>query len=527
MQVLSVWKCRMRVANEATWNINNLRMEGIMSTNALDFVGDAAKAFIEMPAALFIDGRWSHDAAAHVLPIIDPASGQEIGQIQEADGDAVAAAVVAARRAFEGTWRRIGPAARERLLHSLADEIERDAETLADLLTADMGAPRTAARNFEVVKTIEVFRYFAGFPTKIGGRTIDIGPEMGGGEFFTYTTAEPVGVVGAIIPWNAPLMITAWKLAPALAAGCTVVVKPSEDASLAVLRLAELVRRAGFPDGVLNVLSGRGETTGEALLRNPGIDKFAFTGSTAVGRRVHEYAVERSVRVGLELGGKSPVIVLPGTNLESAVSGIAMGAFANAGQICVSGSRVFVHRSLEDELQQRLASFASSLKLGHGFDPQTQIGPIVSSRQLARVQSYAATGAKQGRVLAGGSSPRREGFFFEPTVIGDLPTDSPLLHEEIFGPVITLESYEDAEEVVARTNAMSHGLAAYVWGRDHDRIQSLAARLRVGTVFVNTPGFPPAAVPTGGFRESGVGRDLGAEGLAGYLETKAVIARIG
>jgi len=497
------------------------------NSNALDYVGKEARSFIEGPHGFFINGTWSHDQANEEIPIVDPASAQQIGALSDAKADVVAAAVTAAKQAFLGAWRTIGPLAREQLLHRLADEIERDAENLADLLSADMGAPRAAARHFEVQKTIEVFRYFAGFPTKISGRTIDIGPEMRGQEFFSYTALEPVGVVGIIIPWNAPLMIAAWKLAPALAAGCTVVVKPSEDASLAVLRLAELVRRVGFPAGVVNVVSGRGDTAGEALLSNLNIDKFAFTGSTAVGRRVHESAVQRTVRVGLELGGKSPVIVLPDTDLDTSLGGIAMGGFANSGQVCVSGSRVFVHRSLERELKERLASFAASLKIGHGFDPDTQIGPLVSESQLARVQGYMAAGVAQGSLLAGGKAIERDGFFFEPTVLADLPTDSSLLHEEIFGPVITVETYDDAADVVAKTNAGSHGLAAYLWGREHSRIQSLAARLRVGTVFINTPGFPPAGVPTGGFRESGVGRDLGEEGLTGYLETKAVIARIG
>ncbi|QRM22897.1 aldehyde dehydrogenase family protein [Burkholderia pseudomallei] len=488
-------------------------------------LGRDAAEFLAEPLGHFIDGGFVHSDRAALFPAIDPASGQECASLEDAAPSTVDMAVEAARRAFNRGWGDSEPDDRQKLLMTLADLVQQDAGTLADLLTADVGALRSAAFHFEVGNTIRTFRYFAGLATKIGGRTIRTS-NSAHQEFFAYTVPEPVGVVAIIVPWNAPLMITAWKMAAALAAGCTVVIKPSEDGSLAVCRLAHLVRRAGFPSGVVNVVCGRGQTTGDALLKNSDIDKVAFTGSLAVGRLIYRTAANRIARVGLELGGKSPAIVLPCADLDAAVSGIAMGAFANAGQTCVAGSRVIVHRSKYTEFTGKLVQYAKSLKVGHGFDPESQMGPLISDVQRSRVMRFISIGQEDGRVLVGGNPVERPGYFVEPTVICDLDPHSALLTEEIFGPVITVEAYDHLEEVVTNANESKYGLAAYVWGTSHSAIQRLAKNLRVGTVFVNTPGFPPANVPTGGYRQSGVGRDLGIESLSGYLETKSVISRL-
>lgn len=493
-------------------------------------VGDETRAFLKCRKGQFIGGDWRFNDGAADLPVIDSATEIQISTLKEATAADVAAAVEAANAAFDtgSPWRRCGPHERERLLHALANAIVEDAEVLADLISAELGAPRTAARFFEVEKSAEALRYYAGFPTKISGRTIDVGPELGGGEFFCYTVDEPVGVVGAIIPWNAPLLISTWKLGPALAAGCTIVLKPSEEASLVVLRLAELIKKVGFPDGVVNVIVGRGETVGNTLLAQPGIDKFAFTGSTSVGKHIHKVAADRMVRLGLELGGKSPVIVLDDVDIDAAAPGIAMGIFVNSGQVCVAGSRVFAHRSIAKELSDKVAAFAKALKVGNGFASDTQIGPLVSKTQFRRVLDYIELGKQGGaRVLAGGASPAGAGYYISPTVLIDLPPASRLLTEEIFGPVMTIEPFDDVSEIVARTNAADYGLAAYIWGTNHGKIQKVARDLRVGTVYINTTHFPPVGVPTGGFRQSGVGRDLGLAGLNGFLESKSVIARIG
>jgi acyl-CoA reductase-like NAD-dependent aldehyde dehydrogenase len=496
---------------------------------SIQLIGAAARAFIEGHGKQFIGGLWT-GARGEELPVIDPATEVQIATLHEAGATEVEEAVNAAKAAFatNSPWRRCGPQERERLLNALADTMEKDADVLADLISAEVGAPRAAARSFEVEKAIQVIRYFAGFPTKISGRTLDMGPDMGGAQFHSYTAQEPVGVVAAIIPWNAPLMLAAWKLGPALAAGCTLVIKPSELASLVVLRLIELTRQVGFPPGVINVVVGRGHTVGESLVAHPGVDKIAFTGSVAVGKQIHRIAGDRMLRLSLELGGKSPVIVMDDVDLDVAVPGIAMGTFANSGQVCVAGTRVFAHRKIADALRDKLAGFAASLNVGSGLEPQTQIGPVISKRQFDRVTGYIEQGLRDGgQVVAGGLSPFEKGYFIAPTILEGLPADSRLLCEEIFGPVMTLETFDDPFEVVERTNAGVYGLAAVIWGRSHAKIQRIARDLRVGAVFINTPPLMSAGVPTGGFRQSGIGRDLGFEGLQGYLETKSVIARIG
>ena len=490
-------------------------------------LGSATRNFISECSGQFIEGEWSSQEGCAQIPVIEPAMDLLMTHLNEASSEQVDAAVTAAKSAFQlnSPWRSMGPTERERIIHAFADAIEQDAELLSELITLELGAPINAARFFEVNKAVETFRYFAGFPTKITGDVINVdsGPEQEA--YFAYTNSEPVGVVCAIVPWNAPLMIAAWKLAPALAAGCTVVMKPSEEASLVALRLAQLAVQAGIPKGVFNVVVGRGETVGESLLNNTGIDKYTFTGSVSTGKRIHQAASERMVRLSLELGGKSPVIVNHDADLAQAIPGVAMGAFANSGQVCVAGSKVFVHEDILASFVEGVVAFAQSLQIGSGFEAETQIGPVVSKRQLASIQNYISEAKSEGAQVYEVDLPKLDGFFVAPTIISDLPADSRLLSEEIFGPVMTIQSFRDSSDLVNEANASTYGLAAMVWSDSQKSIQTLCRDLRVGTIFVNTPAFPPANVPTGGFRESGVGRDLGAAGIAGYLETKSIISR--
>ena len=503
-------------------------MNELTKITALDLVGQTARDFITNNPGLFINGAWVASKGNDTADVIDPATASVIGQTVRGTAEDVNDAVAAAKAAFgtQSPWRKCGPQERERLIHKLADAIEADGETLADLIAADLGLPRGAALGFEVTKVVQTFRYYAGYPTKITGETIDIGPDMMDGEFFTYTTHEPVGVVGAIIPWNAPLLIASWKMAPALAAGCTIVMKPAEDASLVVLRLAELARQVGFPEGVINVVTGKGSVVGEAMLSHPDINKFAFTGSTDVGKRIHQMAADRMVRLSLELGGKNPVMILEDADVEAIAPAVCMAAFANSGQICVSGSKVLAHKSIAGKLAEAMAKFAESLPVGSPLEGENMIGPVCSKAQFETIMRYITLGAKQGKVAAGGHAMEGEGYFIRPTIITDLPKDSALLSEEIFGPVITIETFEDVNDVIEAANASEYGLCSTIWGSNHGKIQSAARDLRTGTVFINTPAFPPAGIATGGFRQSGVGRDLGSTGLAGYLEPKSVIARI-
>ncbi|MCJ8206781.1 aldehyde dehydrogenase family protein [Pseudomonas sp. RGM2987] len=494
--------------------------------SALDAIGAESRRFIESSKGHYINGRWHR--LGETFAIIDPSTELQIGQLYEADADTVEQAVAAASAAFEegSAWRTIVPCEREILLHKLADAIAADRDTLADLIAIDLGLPKSAALAFEVAKVIDVFRYYAGFPSKITGETLDIDRAMGDAEFFAYTTHEPVGVVGAILPWNAPLLVGAWKIAPALAAGCTLVVKPAEDVSLVILRLAELASNAGLPDGVLNVVTGCGAVTGQALIENSGIDKFAFTGSTDIGKRIYKAAADRLVRVSLELGGKNPVIVLPDVDINAIAPALCMAAFANSGQICVSGSKVMAHASIAKDLVKAMASFAETLVPGSPFDTDTIMGPVCSKKQFDRVMAYIRQGEEEGTLVVAQQPPTSPGFFISPTIITELPPQSKLLHEEIFGPVITVETWTDERDVIQQVNRSAYGLCATIWGNHHGNVQRLAKRLRTGTVFINSPAFPPANIPTGGFRQSGVGRDLGRKGLEGFLEPKSVIARI-
>ncbi len=485
------------------------------------------KALASMAAKkLLINGKWVDAASGKTFESINPATGEVLAHIAEAGESDVDAAVAAARKAFDTTWGATKPAERQRLLLKLADLIDRDYDEFAMLDTLEMGMPisRSSAGRQRIVGMI---RFYAGLATAIHGQNISNSLP---GSVLSYTVKEPVGVVGAIVPWNGPLSQAVWKVAPALATGCTVVLKPSEQASLSPLKLAELIEEAGFPPGVMNVVTGAG-AVGAAVAAHPDIDKVGFTGSTATGQAIVRASAGNLKRLSLELGGKSPDIIFADADLDAAVAGAAMAVFTNCGQICIAGSRLFVERSIHDEFVHRVAELARKMRVGSPLDPATELGPLASRLQFDKVMGYIKSGHEEGaKALSGGASANTgalaNGCYVQPTVFAGARDDMKIVREEIFGPVISAMPFDSVEEVVQRANNTSYGLGSGVWTRDVSKAHQVAGALKAGTVWVNCYLQLDPAIPFGGYKMSGYGRESGTEHMDHYLNTKSVVVRL-
>src|SRR5437773_509409 len=480
------------------------------------------------PKKLFIGGRWVEAASGKTFDTIDPATGEVLARVAEGAAEDIDRAVAAARKAFDrGTWRELPPAERAKVLWKVGDLLEERGNEFAQLETLDNGMPINDALLFHVPLAAATFRYYAGWVTKLDGATQQVSLP---GKYLSYTLREPVGVVGQIIPWNFPLLMAAWKLAPALACGNSVVLKPSEETPLSALLLAELIQQAEVPDGVVNVLPGRGETAGARLAAHPDVDKVAFTGSTEVGRLVARASADSNLkRVSLELGGKSPNIVFADANLERAVSGAFFGIFFNQGQVCSAGSRLFVQEKVYDQALEELLQTVKDTRIGPGIDPVTQMGPLVSKAQMERVLGYISLGNQEGaRMLAGGGRPEglEAGNFVQPTVFADVDGKMRIAREEIFGPVVSAIPFSDEDDLVAKANSTIYGLVAGVWTGDVARAHRVAHALRAGTVYVNCYHIVDPVTPWGGYKQSGWGRELGPHALDLYTELKNVIVDI-
>lgn len=484
---------------------------------------DKVTSFLKKDRQMLINGKWVNSLSGKTFPSYNPATGDVLARVAEGDKEDIDLAVKAARAAFEnGPWRKMSASQRGRLIWKIADLIDANKEELAELEMLDNGKPLKVARAADVPLAADLFRYMAGWATKIEGNTIPIA-----GKFFAYTLREPVGVVGQIIPWNFPLLMAAWKLGPALAAGCCVVLKPAEQTPLSALRLGELIQEAGIPDGVVNIVSGYGETAGAALAAHPDVDKVAFTGSTEVGKLIVHAAADNLKKVSLELGGKSPNVVFADGDLDAAIKGASMAIFFNHGQCCCAGSRLYIEKPIYDKVVEGVSEQASKIKVGPGWEQSTDMGPLVSEEQLNRVCGYLESGFAEGaKATVGGQRNGDKGYFVNPTVLVETNEKMKVVQEEIFGPVVAAIPFSDPEEVMVKANDSTYGLAAGIWTKDVSKAHRMAAQLRAGTVWINCYNVFDAAMPFGGYKQSGWGREMGHDALEMYTETKAVCTAI-
>ena len=493
--------------------------------NQLVEIRSDAKDFLDKTHTHFVNGKPMKSSGTGRIDVINPATGNVVSSIADATQSDVDAAVTAARTALENDeWAKMPPAQRASLLSKYADILEAHADELAMLEVIDGGKPLMLAKPVDVMATVGAFRYYAGWADKIHGHTHNTNMP---GDNHVFTLKEPVGVAALIVPWNYPLVMAGMKLAPALAAGCTCILKPAEDTPITALRLAELAKEAGFPDGVFNVVTGYGRGAGAMLAEHPGVDKVAFTGSTATGKAIANAAQGNLKKVTLELGGKSPNIIFPDANLEKAIPGSAMGIFFNSGQVCTASSRLYVHEKIYDQVVDGIAEFSKNMKTGNGLDMEVMFGPLVSAKQLERVSNYVDIGRKEGAdIICGGTPVGEEGYCYAPTVIGNTKNDMKISREEIFGPVLVAQKFTDTDEVVALANDTEYGLSSAVWTQDISLAHQMTKRIKAGQVTINCCGGADWDVPIGGYKESGWGRENGEDGLNNYLQTKSVFVSL-
>jgi len=475
---------------------------------------------------LLIGGEWKDASSGGQIDLINPATGDVFAQVQDGNETDVDLAVRAARNTFNNpAWRRMRPIDRSKILERIAQLVEENADELATLECLNNGKPKHLALMVDIPSTVEIFRYMAGWCTKIYGKTLPVSGD--GSQYLAYTLRQPVGVIGSIVPWNYPLAMAAWKVASALAAGCTMVLKPSEITPLTALRLGEIALEAGLPEGALNIITGYGQTAGQALISHPDVDKVAFTGSTAVGKHILRTSADDMKRVSLELGGKSPTIIMPDADLEQAIPGAAMSIFFNSGQTCFAGSRLLVHKDVYDVVLNGIAEVAKSLPIGDGMNPETMIGPVVSRQQQNRIMDYIRIGQEEGAELLTGGNTRGPGYYVEPTILANTKPDHRVFQEEIFGPVLSATPFSNMEEAIQLANSSRYGLGANVWSQNINTCHQFAEALNAGTVWTNCYFVVDPAMPFGGFKESGLGREVGEDGVLMYTESKSVCIKLG